>query len=138
MSHATPPLSARTPSAARNTPAAFGEIDKGVTRRTSADPDFTAIAGSPEFRALRRRLLAFVFPMSAVFLAWYLTYVVMAAWMPDFMSIRLAGDINIGLLMGIGQFFSTIAISAAYLRFTARHIDPRVAELRQEAGGHPR
>ena len=34
--------------------------------------DWESIQGSPEFTDLRRRLRVFVFPMTALFLLWYL------------------------------------------------------------------
>lgn len=134
MSHVTrqPPLN--TVGSARNT-AAFGQISTGEPGRSQDPPDFTAIAHSTEFRELRYRLLRFVFPMSAVFLLWYLAYVVVAAWMPEFMGTRVLGEINAGMLMGVGQFASTIIITAWYQRFASRQIDPRVAELRQGVTG---
>jgi uncharacterized membrane protein (DUF485 family) len=130
---------ARTPGVGNDAPAVFGEIDRSAPGTPHADPDFVAIAESPEFHELRSRLYRFVFPMSAVFLAWYLAYVGTAAYLPGFMSIRLFGEINIGLLMGVGQFASTIVITALYLRFASRWIDPQVAELRRaELGGDDR
>jgi uncharacterized membrane protein (DUF485 family) len=116
-------------------PATFGAADNDLTGEFRLEPDFVAIADSDEFWELRGRLRAFVFPMSALFLAWYLTYVVVAAYAPGFMSIRVIGEINIGLLMGLGQFVSTITITVLYLRFASRHIDPLVRELRQAAFG---
>lgn len=134
MSHATQQVTARSYPVSRNT-AAFGKINEETAPDSVSPPDFTAIAHSPEFRALQRRLLWFIFPMSATFLLWYMTYVVVAAWMPEFMAIRIFGEINVGLLMGVGQFVSTIAITIWYQRFAAQNIDPRVAELRRAAMG---
>lgn len=109
----------------------FGEIGQSpAVYSTAAPPDFVAIAQSPEFRQLRRTLFRFAFPMSALFLGWYLAYVIVAAYQSEFMSIRLWGEINIGLVWGVGQFASTIVITALYLRFAARNIDPKVAALR--------
>ncbi|WP_246868843.1 DUF485 domain-containing protein [Saccharopolyspora sp. ASAGF58] len=45
-------------------------------------------------------LRRFAFPMTAVFLIWYLGYVIIAAYQPEFMSIRLGGEVNIALVMG--------------------------------------
>ena len=135
MSHATHSPSRRTGNA--NRPDAFGAIEEPAVRDAAA-PDFTAIARSREFRELRRRLRAFVFPMSALFFVWYLGYVVLAAYFHDFMSTPLLGVVNVGLVMGVGQFASTILITALYLRYARRHIDPRVAALHRDvAGGDP-
>jgi uncharacterized membrane protein (DUF485 family) len=116
-------------------PAEFGAAAVSSTRAPMVEPDFALIADSADFQELRGRLRRFVFPMSALFLAWYLTYVLVAAYEPGFMSIRVLGAVNVGLLMGIGQFVSTIAITVLYVRFAARHVDPLVSEIRRSSMG---
>lgn len=110
------------PGKARTT---FGGIEKSSVR-TAGDtgPNYQDIERSEEFRGLRRRVAAFVFPMTALFLLWYLAYVLIAAYLPDFMGQRVVGEINVGLLMGIGQFVSTVLITVAYVRFAERYADP--------------
>jgi uncharacterized membrane protein (DUF485 family) len=115
--------------------AAFGGITKTAPDARPNDiPDFAAIHGSPEFAELRRRFRRFVFPMSALFFVWYLTYVLLAAYAPGFMSHRLFGMVNVGLVFGLLQFGSTLAITAGYLRFARRRLDPQVAAVRARAG----
>src|SRR5882762_4310344 len=43
-------------------------------------PDFAAIRGSAEFALLRRRSRRFIFPVSALAMAWYMTFVLLAAY----------------------------------------------------------
>src|SRR5690606_32437322 len=97
-------------------------------------PDFTAIEQSQEFRALRRRWKWFVFPATAFFLIWYVGYVALAAYARDFMAQRLFGEVNVGLVMGVAQFVTTVILTSLYLRFARRRIDPKVDEIRQHAG----
>jgi uncharacterized membrane protein (DUF485 family) len=125
---------APSPIAARSV-ATFG----GIARRTGKDPendrpDFVAIRASAEFGTLRHRFRTFVFPMSALFFVWYLTYVLLAAYARGFMSHRLVGSVNVGLVLGLLQFVSTIAITWAYLRYARRRIDPQVRLIRGMAG----
>lgn len=117
---------------------AFGGIDKSALRPTEAGPDYPRIQRSTEFRALSRKLKWFAFPMTALFLAWYLGYVLIAAYASEFMARPVFGEVNIGLLMGVGQFVSTVGITALYVRFTRKHVDPRVDEIRRDADGEPR
>ena len=84
---------------------------------------------SSEFGQLRSRFRKFVFPMTALFLAWYFFYVMLAAFAPDFMSIKLWGNINIGLILGLGQFASTFAITMIYVRWADRNFDAAAQEL---------
>ena len=84
---------------------------------------------SSEFSQLRSRFRKFVFPMTALFLAWYFFYVMLAAFAPDFMSIKLWGNINIGLILGLGQFATTFAITMIYVRWADRNFDAAAQEL---------
>ena len=96
---------------------------------------FITIQASPEFAELRRRLRRFVFPMTAVFLAWYATYVLLGAFAHDFMAIKVFGNINVGLLIGLGQFLTTFIITGLYVRFANRELDPRAAAIRSRLEG---
>jgi uncharacterized membrane protein (DUF485 family) len=96
----------------------------------SADAVYLAAAASPEFEELRRRLRRFVFPMTAIFLVWYGVYVALGAYAHDFMAIPVWGHVNVGLLIGLGQFLTTFVITGLYVRFANRELDPRAAALR--------
>jgi uncharacterized membrane protein (DUF485 family) len=113
----------------------FGGITGSSTPPVPAGaPDFTAIHDSPQFTALRSRFRRFVFPMAALFFGWYLTYVLLAAYAHGFMSHRLFGLVTVGLVLGLLQFVSTIAITTAYVRFARKNIDPAIDRLRADAG----
>jgi uncharacterized membrane protein (DUF485 family) len=73
--------------------------------------------------------------MSALFLAWYLLYVVLASYAPGFMAIKVFGNINVGLIIGLLQFVSTFAITTVYVRFANKHIDPAAEALRERIEG---
>ncbi|MCE7003564.1 DUF485 domain-containing protein [Kibdelosporangium philippinense] len=105
----------------------FTEVDEGA-------PDFSAIAQSAEFVQLRKRIRRFVIPVTLLFLVWYLSYVVLAAYVPEFMSHRISDNITVGLLLGLSQFVSTVVIMLVYVRFAKRRIDPQTAQLRNQAG----
>ena len=79
------------------------------------------VENSEKFQTLKRRHRSFVFPLAIAFLLWYFAYVLLAEYAPEFMSRPVWGNINIGLLLGLGQFVSTFAITVWY----ANHkIDP--------------
>jgi uncharacterized membrane protein (DUF485 family) len=106
--------------------------------RPPGETTYELVQASPEFAELRARFRRFVFPMSAAFLIWYLVYVLLAAYAPEFMSIKLAGDLTVGLLIGVLQFASTFAITAAYVRYANKNLDPRAAEIRDQLEGSGR
>ncbi|WP_345607073.1 DUF485 domain-containing protein [Pseudonocardia adelaidensis] len=90
---------------------------------------------TPEFAELRRKLRAFVFPMSAAFLIWYLLYVLLASFAPAFMAIPVVGNINVGLVIGLLQFVTTFVITTLYVRYADRHLDPAAERIRQQIEG---
>ena len=103
----------------------------------SADP-WTTAGRSPEFAELRRRLRGFVLPMTAFFLIWYFLYVLLAAFAPGFMSIRLVGNINVGLVFGLLQFLTTFLITMCYVRYANRRLDPISSRIRAQLEGDAR
>ena len=102
------------------------------------EPDLTTyrdVQMSPDFSELRRRFRNFVFPMTGLFLVWYFVYVLLAAYAHDFMSHKVAGNITVALLFGLGQFVSTFAITLIYVRWADRRLDPDTEKLRHQIEG---
>jgi uncharacterized membrane protein (DUF485 family) len=97
--------------------------------------EYLAVQASPEFQELRSRLRRFVFPMSALFLIWYTVYVLLGAFANDFMATKVWGNINVGIIIGLGQFVSTFIITAIYVRFANRELDPRAKAIRDQLEG---
>jgi uncharacterized membrane protein (DUF485 family) len=116
--------------------------DLPAQRPGAPDDTYETIQRSPEFVDLRRRLRGFVFPMTAVFFAWYALYVIMSAYARDFMDTKVVGNINVALIFGLLQFVSTFLIAWAYERFATRRLEPVAADLRDRlergaaAGAH--
>lgn len=109
----------------------------GADAPSPVDP-WTTAQHSAEFVTLRRKLRGFIFPMTAFFLAWYFLYVLLAAFAPQFMAIRVLGNINVGLLIGLLQFVSTFAITTAYVRFATKNLDPISTRIREQIEGAAR
>nr|WP_221203726.1 DUF485 domain-containing protein [Modestobacter versicolor] len=91
---------------------------------------------SPEFAELRRRFRSFAVPMTVAFLAWYLLYVLLSTYAHDFMSTQVFGNVNIGILLGLGQFVSTFLITQLYVRHAGRSTDPIADEMRNRLEAH--
>ena len=73
----------------------------------AASVDFEQVQSTEQFKELRKRHRSFVFPMAVAFLLWYFAYVLLADYAVDFMSTKVWGNINIGLILGLLQFVST-------------------------------
>lgn len=93
---------------------------------------YDRVYNSAEFARLRRRFRAFVFPVTAAFLVWYMLYVLAANYAPEFMAIRLFGNINVALVFGLLQFVSTFGVAGWYARKASRDFDPLAARLGRE------
>lgn len=106
------------------------------TPDAAASVDFEQVQSTEQFKELRKRHRSFVFPMAVAFLLWYFAYVLLADYAVDFMSTKVWGNINIGLILGLLQFVSTFAITGWYVSYSNRRLDPIAAEIRNEIEGH--
>ena len=85
------------------------------------------VQASPEFVDLKSRLRRFVF--------WYLLFVLLASYAPEFMATPVLENINVGLILGLLQFVSTFAIATAYVWYANKHLDPAAERLRNRIEG---
>jgi uncharacterized membrane protein (DUF485 family) len=106
------------------------------TPDAAASVDFEQVQSTGRFQELRRRHRSFVFPMAVAFLLWYFAYVLLADYAVEFMSTKVWGNINVGLILGLLQFISTFAITGWYVSYSNRKLDPIAAEIRNEIEGH--
>ena len=111
--------------------------------RTGENP-YLVVERSPEFRALRSRYRRFIFPMGAVFMAWYLLLIYCAGWQREWMSKPVVGSITVGYVFALLQFLTTFLIAWLYTRYANRNIDPEASRLKGEVerldkltGAHP-
>ncbi|MFF8828770.1 DUF485 domain-containing protein [Streptomyces sp. NPDC015131] len=112
---------------------------EGGTATSPAQPptaSFVEVQESAEFGELRRAYRSFAFPLTVAFIAWYLLYVLLSNYAGGFMGTRLFGNINVALVLGIGQFLTTFLIAWLYSRHAAGKLDPRAEAIksRMESG----
>ncbi|RBY96410.1 DUF485 domain-containing protein [Blastococcus sp. TF02-8] len=105
-------------------------------RRALTPEEYLEAQNSPEFAELKNRFRRFAFPMTFAFLAWYLLYVLLSTYAPDFMSTEVFGNVNLGLLLGLGQFLSTFVITHLYVAHAGRRTDPIADEMRERLERH--
>lgn len=94
--------------------------------------DYVAVEESPRFVELKKKHRSVVFPLAILFLVWYFVYVLLSSFAPDFMAQEVFGHITIGLLLGLGQFVTTFAITMGYVAFANRTLDPISSEIRSD------
>ena len=105
-------------------------------RRLLTPEEYLAAQNSPEFVDLKKRFRAFAFPMTFAFFAWYLLYVLLSTYAPDFMSTEVFGNVNLGILLGLAQFVTTFAITHLYVAHANRNTDPIADEMRERLERH--
>ena len=114
------------------------EHDRGHETYTPTQASYVAMQDSPDFQELRKRYRGWVLPVAAGSLIWYFAYVLLTTYAPGFMSQRLVGNINVGLVAGLLQFVSTFLVTALYIRHADKALDPVSARLREEFEGGQR
>ncbi len=105
-------------------------------RRLLTPEEYEQAQASPEFMELKKRFRAFAFPMTVAFLVWYLLFVLLSTYAHDFMSTKVLGNINIGLIFGLLQFVSTFVITHLYVSHANRKTDPIADEMRDRLEQH--
>ncbi|TDQ47583.1 uncharacterized membrane protein (DUF485 family) [Actinorugispora endophytica] len=90
------------------------------------------MGSDPRFVKLRKRFIRQFAVLAVLFLGLYLGYIFLTAFARDFMAVRVAGSINVALILGVLQFASTFLLAWGYGRCAARGLDPLAAELRIE------
>ena len=105
-------------------------------RRLLTPEEYAQAQASPEFVELKRRFRRFAFPMTVAFLAWYLLYVLLSTYAPDLMATPVLGNVNLGILLGLGQFVSTFVITHVYVAHANKRTDPIADEMRERLEHH--
>ncbi len=105
-------------------------------RRLLTPEEYRQAQASPEFIELKRRFRRFAFPMTVAFLVWYLLYVLLSTYAPDFMATEVFGNVNLGILLGLAQFVTTFAITHLYVAHANKQTDPIADEMRTRLEQH--
>ena len=98
--------------------------------------DWEAAERSPEFAELIRKRRAFVLPATIFFLAWYLGFIALAGYAPDFLGESVYQGLTVGYLFALSQFVMVWLLGFMYLRRADRDFDPlarRAAEVATHA-----
>ncbi len=111
------------------------EHHRGRETYTPVEESYVAMQESPDFQDLRKRYRGWVLPVAAASLAWYFAYVLLTTYAPGFMSTKVVGNINVGLIAGLLQFVTTFLVTALYIRHADKALDPLSARLREQFEG---
>jgi uncharacterized membrane protein (DUF485 family) len=98
--------------------------DGPAAGRSSDGIQWEAAERSGEFQELVGRQRRFVLPATIFFLGWYLGFIILAGYAPDFMGERIYQGFTVGYLLALTQFLMVWVLTWAYLRFADRVLDP--------------
>ena len=107
---------------------------------SATDPrvDWEAVEQSPEFRELVAARRRFVLPATIFFLSWYIGFILLAGYAPDFMARSVYEGLTVGYCLALTQFVMVVALGLMYLRRSERVYDPlaeKVVAQRASATG---
>jgi uncharacterized membrane protein (DUF485 family) len=86
--------------------------------------DTERIERSPEFRELVAARRRFIVPATIFFLAWYLGFILLAGYAPDFMGESVYEGLTVGYVLALSQFLMTAVLGVWYLRKARSTWDP--------------
>ena len=86
--------------------------------------DWEAIERSNEFRELVSKRRSFVVPATIFFLAYYMTFIIVAGYAPDFMAKSVYEGLTIGYCYALTQFLMVFVLGIWYLRKSEKEFDP--------------
>ena len=109
-------------------------------RTDVAQVDWVAAERSPEFQELVRRRRAFVVPATIFFLGWFLGFILLAGYAPEFMGESVYEGLTVGYVLALSQFVMVWVLSWMYLRRADKTFDPlahRAAQVALEGTRRP-
>jgi uncharacterized membrane protein (DUF485 family) len=83
---------------------------------TSADPDWTALARSPQFRELMASRRRFLVAGTAFYSLYFLTFLCLLGFAPDTMSEAVFGSVTLALVGGMSLVVLAFAMAFLHAR----------------------
>jgi uncharacterized membrane protein (DUF485 family) len=96
-------------------------------------PDWERIQRSEEFRELVTRRRSFVVPATIFFLVFYMGFILLAGYAPDFMGESVYEGLTVGYCLALTQFVMVFVLGLWYLRKADREFDPLADKVVQAA-----
>ena len=91
--------------------------------------DWEGIERSDEFRELVTRRRKFVVPATIFFLCFYMGFILLAGYAPDFMAGSVYEGLTVGYCLALTQFVMVFALGIMYLKRSDRDYDPLAARV---------
>jgi uncharacterized membrane protein (DUF485 family) len=95
-----------------------------VEDRRRPATDWEEVEHWPEFQELVKRRRSFVIPATLFFLAFYMGFILLAGYAPDFMKSSVYEGLTVGYVLALTQFVMVGVLGVWYLRKSDREFDP--------------
>ena len=82
--------------------------------------DWAAVESSPAFRELLAAKRRFIVPATLFFVVYYFALPLAVGFLPELMSTRVPGSLNLAYLFALSQFVMAWTLAALYVRAAAR------------------
>ena len=86
--------------------------------------DWEGIERSEEFREPVKKRRSFVVPATIFFLAYYMAFIIVAGYAPDFMGESVYQGLTVGYCYALTQFLMVFVLGIWYLRKAETEFDP--------------
>jgi uncharacterized membrane protein (DUF485 family) len=104
-----------------------------VDDRPHPEVDWEAVERWPEFQELERRRRRFVAPATIFYLSYYMAFILLAGYAPDFMGESVYEGLTVGYVLALTQFAMVAILGLWYLRKADREFDPLAARVVERA-----
>lgn len=86
--------------------------------------DWEAIERTPEFQELVTKRRAFVLPSTIFFLSYYMAFILLCGYAPDFMGSSVYEGLTVGYVLALTQFAMVFTLGVMYLKRSEKIYDP--------------
>jgi uncharacterized membrane protein (DUF485 family) len=110
--------------------------ETAVPKRFEADKtEWDRIADTQESKDLMATKKVFVIPAFVFFLAYYFLLPVLVGYAPQFMAIKVIGNVNLAYLFALSQFFMAWTIAGLYVK-ASDDFDKLAKDIIEKAENH--
>src|SRR5580765_2075976 len=95
--------------------------------------DWKAIDSRPEFQALHKKKMGFLWGLMVFSLVYYFLLPIGAAYFQDLYKIKVWGPVNVGLLFALSEFVVAWTLAFIYARRANSEFDAMAGELIRDA-----
>jgi len=82
--------------------------------------EWDRLEAKPEFRSLLSRKASFIIKATIFFMSYYLALPILVGYAPDFMKIKLFGEVNVAYIFALSQFLMAWIMAFVYVRIAAK------------------